>query len=170
MRTLWIPMSVKAVSARPEGTKRLPLAGLRIVLVDDCEDAREFTAYLLRSNGAVVIDVCTAAEAHAMVLRESPDVLVSDIAMPTADGYSLIRKVRQLPGTHGFTPAVALTAFDDAEDQRHALYAGFDSHVSKAPAGLQGLVEAVRQVALRRGSGVHRAVTPSASPSRGNEQ
>jgi CheY-like chemotaxis protein len=60
------------------------------------------------------------------------DVLVSDIGMPAADGYTLIGRVRELTkGRARHTPAVALTAYASEEDRRRALAAGFDAHLPK---------------------------------------
>ncbi|MEO6574382.1 MAG: response regulator, partial [Polyangiaceae bacterium] len=61
-----------------------------------------------------------------------PDVLISDIGLPTEDGYSLIRRVRALgPNSGGRTPAVAVTGFARAEDGKRALAAGFQMHLAK---------------------------------------
>ena len=63
---------------------------------------------------------------------QRPDVLVSDIGMPGASGYELIRRVRALPlDLGGQTPAVALTAYARTEDRMNALAAGFNMHVLK---------------------------------------
>ena len=59
-------------------------------------------------------------------------MLVSDIEMPGEDGYSLIRKVRELGGSDGGRiPAVALTAYGRPEDRVRSLSAGFSMHVAK---------------------------------------
>ncbi len=61
-----------------------------------------------------------------------PDVLVSDVAMPNEDGYSLIAKVRTLDRMNSrATPAIALTAFARSEDRLRTLAAGFNLLVSK---------------------------------------
>jgi CheY-like chemotaxis protein len=60
------------------------------------------------------------------------DVLISDIGMPDADGYQLIRAVRALPPAEGgATPAIALTAFARSEERTRALIAGYQLHVAK---------------------------------------
>jgi len=157
-------MSRKQAARGLESPSALPLAGLRIVLVDDNEDARELAAHLLRCSGAEVKDVATAGEAHALVVGTAPDILVSDIAMPSEDGHSLIRRIRALPGQLGLMPAVALTAFGEADDRRRAFEAGFDVHVSKAGA-TDGVVRAVCRVASARTSGVHRTLAPGSRAS-----
>jgi CheY-like chemotaxis protein len=59
-------------------------------------------------------------------------VLLSDIGMPDVNGYSLIRRVRSLPGDRGGrTPAIALTAYARPEDGERAFAAGFQAHVTK---------------------------------------
>jgi CheY-like chemotaxis protein len=71
------------------------------------------------------------------------DVLVSDIGMPAMDGYTLIRKVRQLPVERGGRiPAAALTAYAGIEDRSRALSAGYQMHVPKPvePADLTSVV------------------------------
>jgi CheY-like chemotaxis protein len=61
-----------------------------------------------------------------------PDLIVSDIAMPGEDGYSLIRRIRKLPRDRGGAiPAVALTACARQEDRTRALLAGYQSHLAK---------------------------------------
>jgi CheY-like chemotaxis protein len=62
----------------------------------------------------------------------TPDVVVSDIAMPDADGYEFVRKFRALTRSKGTTvPVIALTAYGSKEERQRALRAGFDRHLSK---------------------------------------
>ena len=61
-----------------------------------------------------------------------PDLLVSDIGMPNEDGYSLIKRLRELESdARRGIPAVALTAYATDEDRLQALSAGFQMHVAK---------------------------------------
>ncbi len=108
------------------------LEGLHVLAVDDEPDARDLLTMVLQQCGATVTTCASAAEALAMVERDPPDVLVSDIGMPGEDGYSLIRKVRALDAERGGRiPAVALTAYARAEDRMQALTAGYSMHVPK---------------------------------------
>jgi signal transduction histidine kinase len=108
------------------------LAGLRVVVVDDDPTAVELIRQVLVRAGAEVIECRTADEALQALAHRRPDALISDIEMPTEDGYSLVRKVRALaPEQGGKTPAVALTAFSRPEDRIRSLMAGFNIHVSK---------------------------------------
>jgi signal transduction histidine kinase/ActR/RegA family two-component response regulator len=115
--------------ARPAAVQ---LDGLRILVVDDDQDARELITELLRSRGAEVRTAASAEEARSLLDREQPDVLLSDIAMPGHDGLELIRSVRERPLTAGGrVPAIALTAYARDEDRARSLAAGFDAHLAK---------------------------------------
>lgn len=106
------------------------LTGVKVLLTDDDESAREVMTHLLSSYGAEVEAVSSAADTLLAIQRFRPDVLISDIGMPGEDGYELIRKVRML-GEGGMTPAIALTALSRLEDRTRAMLAGFQSHLSK---------------------------------------
>jgi signal transduction histidine kinase len=108
------------------------LEGLRVVIVDDEQDALQLLSTVLESCGASVRAAGNAADALELVRTFRPEVLVSDIGMPREDGYALIQKVRALsPEEGGQTYAVALTAYARTSDRTRALTAGFHSHVPK---------------------------------------
>jgi CheY-like chemotaxis protein len=70
----------------------------------------------------------SAAEALELLRREPFDILISDLAMPEMDGYSLIERLRA-EGQE--IPAIALSAFASDEDRAKALGSGFDRYLSK---------------------------------------
>ena len=112
--------------------KDAPLAGLRVLVVDDEADARILAQRVLEERGAEVVAVGSAAE--ALVAVNEPyelDVVVSDIGMPERDGYDFIRAMRALPGSAGHVPAIALTALARDEDRKRTLLAGYQVHISK---------------------------------------
>jgi CheY-like chemotaxis protein len=59
-----------------------------------------------------------------------PDVAVIDVGLPGMDGYEVARAIRQRPDGGGVC-LIALTGYGQAEDQRRALAAGFDLHLTK---------------------------------------
>ena len=123
------------------------LKGVRVLVVDDEQDARDVIGEILRRSGAEVSTAGGSQEALQMMGRERPDVLVSDIAMPDEDGYAFIRTVRQLtPQDGGAVPSVALTAYAREEDRARVLAAGFQSHLAK-PVEPADLVAAVAELA-----------------------
>ena len=108
------------------------LDGLRVVLVDDDEDALDLASVILMRAGATVRTSRSAPAALELVPQWRPDVLVSDIEMPGEDGYSLIEKVRALDADlGGKTPAVALSAYGRTQDRIRSLSAGYNMHVPK---------------------------------------
>jgi CheY-like chemotaxis protein len=108
------------------------LDGLRILVVDDEPDTLEMLKFGLSQFGASVSAAGSAEEALAALAGGGCDVLISDIGMPSVDGYELIRRVRQLPAERGGrVPAVALTAYARIEDRLQALRSGFQMHVPK---------------------------------------
>jgi CheY-like chemotaxis protein len=86
----------------------------------------------LKRYGASVATAASASQAVEAFAAFRPAVLVADIGMPGEDGYSLIRRVRQMPAGQGGTiPAIALTAYARPQDKEQALEAGFDLHLTK---------------------------------------
>jgi PAS domain S-box-containing protein len=112
-----------------------PLEGLRILVVDDETNARELVSAILAGCEADVKTAASAAEALAILDNGDqwrPDVLISDIEMPDADGYELMRHVRSLTSECGRrVVGVALTAHARVEDRIKAIAAGFETHVPK---------------------------------------
>lgn len=107
------------------------LSGVKVLVVDDEADARRIVSRILQGCGATVVSAASAAEAMRLLRLEKPDILLSDIGMPEADGYELIRSVRQLSTDDRNIPAVALTAFARSDDRTKALQAGFQRHIPK---------------------------------------
>jgi signal transduction histidine kinase len=105
------------------------LDGLHVLVVDDHGDAREVLGVALREHGAQVHLAAGAAEALEILGRTRVDVMVSDLAMPGADGYELIAAVRAARGAA--IPAVALTAYAGREVRERAIAAGFVAHATK---------------------------------------
>ncbi|MBD0266939.1 MAG: PAS domain-containing protein [Cyanobacteria bacterium Co-bin8] len=126
---------------------RLSLVGLRVMVVDDEADTREFLLAVLEEFGAVAIAAASAQEAFTYFQQDPPDILISDIGMPQEDGFSLIRKIRTLsPQAGGQIPAAALTAYVRGDDQQRALAAGFQMHIGKPVEPLK-LVRMILQLA-----------------------
>lgn len=127
------------------------LSGLRVLLVDDEDDARELFALSLKRCGAEVVNVASAAEALDALEESKIDVLVSDIQMPGTDGYELIHQVRTLEALGSSKiPAIALTAYARVEDRTRSLLAGYQAHLSK-PIETAELVAMIAALAGRTG-------------------
>ena len=123
------------------------LNGLRVLIVDDEIDTREFMVTALSEYGSEVTAAESVNEAFRLLERFKPDVLLCDISMPVEDGYALIRQIRALAQEQGgHIPAAAVTAYAREEDRILALKAGFQMHVPKPIEPIQ-LVEVVAKLA-----------------------
>jgi PAS domain S-box-containing protein len=121
-----------------------PLPGVTCLVVDDDRDAREVLKTVLERQGLTV--QVAASAASALDLVAGAQVLLADIGMPDQDGYSLIRRIRQLPGdAGGRVPAIAITAYAGEGDRERALVAGFDRHLTK-PVRHHELLRAIRDL------------------------
>jgi CheY-like chemotaxis protein len=146
----------KAPSSPPERVSvtrtDAPLMGIRVLVVDDELDARELLELLLSHAGARVATAGTVTAAIEVLREHRPDVIVSDIGMPDEDGYSLMKRVRELGDWAEAIPALALTAYTRHEDAQQALARGFSMHLGK-PVDPDHLTEAVARLARRAARG-----------------
>jgi PAS domain S-box-containing protein len=125
------------------------LRDLRVLVVDDDADALDVASMLLRDRGADVRSATSAFRAFDIVKTWEPEVLVSDLAIPGEDGFMLLRALRGAVGSgRSRLPAIAVTAYKTAENQKRALEAGFDLYLTKPVDPLQ-LTAAVAEVARR---------------------
>jgi PAS domain S-box-containing protein len=138
---------IERIKAEAQSDNAVELDGLRVLLVDDEQDARDLVSVMLRQRGASVMEAESASEALKLLESARPDALIADIGMPFEDGYALMRKVRALnPEFGGLTPAIALTAYAGEEDRARAIDAGFHLHLTK-PVDAAALTEALLTVA-----------------------
>jgi two-component system CheB/CheR fusion protein len=149
--SVWLPKAGAAGGDLIPGSPHPPLDGLRILVVDDADDALESFAALLRLEGAEVVAVNNARAALTTLAADTFDLLISDVAMPGMDGYELVGQVRRDPRT-GSLPAIALTGFGRPQEVQRALDAGFTAHLTK-PVVIAQLHDTLRRVAVFPGRG-----------------
>ncbi|MEG4857688.1 response regulator [Microcoleus sp. K1-B6] len=148
--TVALPVAQRNAIAADDGSylhdqaEVLPtLTNLQLLVVDDDDDTREFLIALLEDEGAIVRSAASVAGALAALESYWPDLLLSDIGMPQADGYELIARVREMEVLRGGKmPAIALTAYAREEERKQALEAGFQMHLSK-PVDINKLIAAI---------------------------
>jgi PAS domain S-box-containing protein len=125
------------------------LARRTALIVEDQPDSRDLAAFVLGRCGMRVLSADSVVEALKLLDAHDIDVIVSDISLAgDADGFDLIREVRQRSEPVGQTPAVVVSAHADLDDRARALAAGYELHVSK-PVEPAELVRAVSTL-LRR--------------------
>lgn len=109
-----------------------PLAGSRILVVDDNEDYRILLHRTINRYGAKVTVCASGIEALSELKKQKFEVLLSDLAMPEMDGHDLIIALRSLEeGQARHTPAVALSGHTDYDTRRKTLSEGFQVYLNK---------------------------------------
>jgi signal transduction histidine kinase/chemotaxis methyl-accepting protein methylase/ActR/RegA family two-component response regulator len=156
--TVTLPIRKPEANAQPEpaqdaATSQQLLAtsklqGLKALVIDDHAETRDFLSISLEAAGALVRSCSSAREGLSAYEEFAPDVLISDIGMPSEDGLWLIEKIREVERKQGMraVPAIALTALAMASDRKHCLEAGFARHISK-PVSISELIETVGELA-----------------------
>ncbi|MET4578868.1 response regulator [Ottowia thiooxydans] len=126
-----------------DGTEELN--GIRILVVEDDQEAADLLGLILQERGATVSISGDYEAAVASLERTGADLLISDIGLPGKDGYELIRHVRASSSPYSRIPAIALTAFGREADKQAAIAAGFDLHSAK-PLQPQKLLVAIKSL------------------------
>jgi PAS domain S-box-containing protein len=122
-----VPADAEAVHGRP-------LAGVRVLVVDDDADWRELMAVSLSAHGGEVLVAGTTRQALTMLdatRAQLPDIIVADLAMPGDDGYALMDVLRASDPPMSTIPAIAVSAYSGADHVKRALEAGFRMHRAK---------------------------------------
>ncbi|MGZ3692028.1 MAG: response regulator, partial [Pseudobdellovibrio sp.] len=116
-----------------------PLAGCKILVVDDSFDNRALLEIYLKRAGAEVTLASDGMAGVREALENNFDIVLMDIQMPGIDGYEALSMLSE----HHYTkPVLALTAHAMKEERERALKAGFNDHVAK-PVDLQLLQNSI---------------------------
>jgi len=103
------------------------LQGLRVLVVDNHVDSCDAIELLLQMYGVEVRKAFLAQEALKILVEWQPDILVSDIALPEVDGFTLVRQTRTITAKREkVLLVIAVTAYISEEMRQRALSGGFD--------------------------------------------
>jgi signal transduction histidine kinase/ActR/RegA family two-component response regulator len=129
-----LPLAAQSVVAPPAPssapTAAAPLASLRVLVVDDNQDAAETLSFLLKQAGHEVRVAHDGPGALEMARGQRPQVVLLDIGLPGMDGYEVARALREGVGLRN-AYIVAITGFGQPDDRRRAEESGFDDHLAK---------------------------------------
>jgi NO-binding membrane sensor protein with MHYT domain/CheY-like chemotaxis protein len=145
-----VPMPETRPSAPAAPRDLADLSGVRVLVVDDAPDTLDVLEQILTYSGAATMTAPGAGAALALLEREVPDVIVSDVGMPEVDGFELMRRIRGRAATADI-PAIALTAFTRQDDRDKALQAGFTDYLAK-PVEPAALAAAILRLVERGGA------------------
>jgi PAS domain S-box-containing protein len=151
-----VSSTVRETREHPRTEKQAPLTGLRnltgirVMAIDDEEDALGLLRVVLEAAGAEVVTTSSPTDGLKDIGDIKPDVLVVDLGMPQMDGFNFITRIRASTDVDvREIPAAALTAFARSEDRTKALDSGFEMHLAK-PVDPGELVASVATLARRR--------------------
>ncbi len=137
-----------STKTRPMETTRPPrlMKELQVLVVDNDPDCRHLLTVLFAAYGVRTIATGLVCEAIAILQDIKPDLLISELALPGEDGYSLMQQVKALENRHqAHIPAIALTGHNQKGDRAHALAVGFCKYLAK-PVDLDELIATVAEL------------------------
>ena len=124
-----------------------PLAGLRVVVVDDDRVSLMAITAMVGSWGAQIRSAGCGDDALRLIADETPDLVLSDLYMPDMDGFDLMKRVRELPPRQGGrTPGIAITAHPSFDSRRDAERAGYGAVFPK-PFAPDELIDTILRLA-----------------------
>lgn len=128
--------TLTAVAAAPTANT------LRVLTVDDYQDALDSVSALVEVLGHRVVPAHCGEDALRAIESERPDVVLLDIGLPGMDGYEVARRIRAMPGGERIL-IVAMTGWGQRQDKQRAQAAGFDLHFTKPadPSELRGILD-----------------------------
>jgi PAS domain S-box-containing protein len=126
------------------------LAGGTVLVVDDDADALRVMELVLTAHGANVVVAASSREALVAAKATRPEVVLTDLSMPTEDGFSLLAQLRadRDPALHA-AQIVAITAHAHPSDREQCLAAGFDEYLPK-PVDMARIIELVADLLAAR--------------------
>ncbi len=124
--------TTRSNASQKQTSSAQPLAGLRVLLVEDEFDVASLLLFILAEAGAEVVWVAQSSDALACLPTVHPDILLSNIRLPDQDGDWLIQAIREAESeTHHHLPAVAITSYTREVTEQKVLEAGFERFLSK---------------------------------------
>ena len=120
---------------------------MRILIVEDNDDLRNFIRYPLQADFDVML-AANGAEAWEIVQKQMPDLVVSDVMMPEMDGFELCRLMKSTFET-SHIPVILLTSLSGQAEQLHGFGLGADDYLTK-PFDMPLLVQRIKSIIKNR--------------------
>lgn len=125
---------------------------MKVLIVDDDPVVRGLVSALLQKHQIAVIEAETGADMLRLLSQDKPDLMILDVGLPDADGFDLLKSLRQ----HNSIPVIMLTGCDTAIDRVLGLEFGADDYVAK-PFEPRELLARVRNILRRCQTGPHQS-------------
>ena len=132
----------------------------KVMLVEDDNNLREIYGARLLAEGYEIVSAKDGEEALAMVVKEKPDLIISDIMMPKISGFDMLDILRSTPETKN-TKVIMMTALSQAEDKDRAGKLGADRYLVKSQVTLEDVAKAAAEVLAGDGAAPAAAEAPA---------
>jgi PAS domain S-box-containing protein len=140
-----LPLSQNATEGKTVALEKASVPHeLRVLVVDDNQDAAEVLCMLLQSMGVDVKAVDSGPAALAIIPDYLPNVILMDIGMPGMDGNEVARRIRAQPQFNNMK-LIALTGWGQEKDRQLSHESGFDHHLTK-PVNFKVLTELIASI------------------------
>jgi two-component system, chemotaxis family, CheB/CheR fusion protein len=128
-----LPILENAAATPPTMTSNqvATVTALRVLIVDDNQDAADMLAMCLQLEGHETHTAGDGEEAIEATTRLQPDLVLLDIGLPRLNGYDAARRIREQHKQRSAPMLVALTGWGQDDDRRRSEEAGFDAHLVK---------------------------------------
>ena len=120
-------MAIAEQDSKDTSRQRRAVAPLRVFVVENHVDTREFLRFMLEELGHTVLVADTMAKALRDVPAANCDVLISDIGLPDGDGWELLARL-DLPRP---IYAIAMSGFGMSSDRVRSKAVGYRHHLVK---------------------------------------
>ncbi len=165
----WFTIALPAVSAAIAPTPPLPsqtITGYQgppktILVIDDLPDNRAVLVDMLTPIGFQLLEASNGQIGLDITLAQSPDLIISDLAMPKMDGFELIRQLQTDPRSRPI-PVIASTASVSQADRQRCQIAGYQDFLAK-PIQLDELLVLLQRHLKLTWSGQTPAIASSAT-------
>jgi CheY-like chemotaxis protein len=135
-------IAIHAVQEKPAVAEK-PLAGMKVLIVDDMPDVLQLMFVMLKRCGAEVHAAESVDKAVAILASHRPTVVISDIAMPGKDGFELLRTIKSnVDPELANTPVIALSANDAQDFEARIKKSGFRKYLVK-PTTIENVTAAI---------------------------
>ena len=119
-----------------------------ILIVDDDPNHIKFLSAWLRAAGYVPLVAVDGLQAVTIARRQRPDLVLLDIGLPGGGGYSVLRRIKEMPALSDI-PVVVLSALDAEENRQKSLQGGAEGYLQK-PADLNALIVMIQNILAKR--------------------
>lgn len=118
---------------------------IKIMIVEDDRSLREIYSVRLAAEGYSIVSAGDGEEALGVVIREKPDLIISDVMMPKISGFDMLDILRSTPETKDIK-VIMMTALSGIDQKERGEKLGADRYLVKSQVGIEDVVRTVHEV------------------------